>query len=196
MDDRIKNVLNHIEGHLDQALNLKELAELACLSPSQFHRVFKKETARTPFQFVEEIKMARAYQVLLQDTTGVGDLAGALGYKDYETLTRAFKKHYHFSPDDFRAIVVKLKQTFAQSEEVKVIIRTVDTAAGSQGELEEIKKLMSELQLSEADLQEAGIYRIVRASEKDSIKGPVVRNKFALLEEDCIWQKLMEEAST
>ena len=55
MDNRIKKVLNYIEDNLSLSADLSELAAIACLSPSQFHRVFKKETNYTPFQFIEKI---------------------------------------------------------------------------------------------------------------------------------------------
>ena len=92
MEDRIKKVLDYIEENLGHSLELKDLAAVACLSPSQFHRQFKRQTGRTPFKFVEEMRMNKAYQLILEEGWMIHELSDQFGYKDYETFSRAFKK--------------------------------------------------------------------------------------------------------
>ena len=110
MDERIKNILDFIENSLSRTYTLDELSKIVYLSPAQFHKVFKKETNRTPFKFIEEIKMNKAHHCLLHENHSVYDLTEILGYNDYETFSRAFKKHFHFSPDDLKSIANKIKE--------------------------------------------------------------------------------------
>ena len=110
MDKRIENTLNYIEDNLSSALKLDELSKIACLSTSQFNRLFKQETQQTAFKFIEEMKMAKAYELIGEGQIMIHELALHLGYKDYETLTRAFKKYYFVSPDDLKSIINRVKK--------------------------------------------------------------------------------------
>ena len=110
MDTRIQKVLDYIESNLSRKLTLSELAAIGCMSSSYFHRVFKKETGRTPFNFIEEIKINKAYALIISNTPRIYELTEMFGYSDYETFTRAFKKHFTLAPDDLRAIVLRIKK--------------------------------------------------------------------------------------
>ena len=121
MDNRIENTLNYIEDNLSSALKLDELSKVACLSISQFNRLFKQETQQTAFKFIEEMKMAKAYELIGEGQIMIHELALHLGYKDYETLTRAFKKYYFVSPDDLKSIINTVKKELNQNDEFLVV---------------------------------------------------------------------------
>ena len=146
MDTRIRSTLDYIENNLDLSFNLKELAQKACLSPSQFHRVFKKETNRTPHQFIEEIKLNKAYLLLINGTDSVLKIAMDLGYKDYETFSRAFKRLFKFSPDGIRSITAKLKEEIIE-QDGEVIIATLDVLTENEVE-SNLKQLAENLNIS------------------------------------------------
>ncbi len=111
MDQRIKKALDFIEDNLAKQIDLAALSRIACMSVSHFHRSFKKETQRTPFKFIEEMRMNKAYQQITESQVTVQQLSQHLGYKDYETFSRVYKKYFSLSPDDMKAIVNKLKKT-------------------------------------------------------------------------------------
>lgn len=97
--DRIATVINHLEQHLDQAVSLDQLAKVAFLSPVQLYRLFKKATGLTPIQYHEHLRIAKGLEQLVE-VDSVGQVAYDLGYKNYETFSRAFKKLCHLSPND------------------------------------------------------------------------------------------------
>lgn len=97
--DRIATVINHLEQHLDQAVSLDQLAKVAFLSPVQLYRVFKKATGLTPIQYHEHLRIASGLEQLVE-VESVAQVAFDLGYKNYETFSRAFKKLCHLSPND------------------------------------------------------------------------------------------------
>ena len=111
MDHRIAKVLDFLEDHLSAKIRIDELADIACMSVSQFHRKFKDETGRTPFKFCEEHKISKAYQLILAENSTAHDLAFKLGYSDYETFSRAFKKYYFLAPDDLKSIALPNSNT-------------------------------------------------------------------------------------
>jgi len=56
---RINKVMNYVEKHIDQILNLYTLAGIANFSPFHFHRVFTFLTGETPNDYVQRIRMKK-----------------------------------------------------------------------------------------------------------------------------------------
>ena len=192
MEDRIKYVLNHIEENLDTRLNLNELAALACLSPSQFHRQFKRQTGRTPFKFVEELKMNKAYQLILEGRLLINALSLKFGYSDYETFSRTFKKYFHFSPDDLKAIAEGVKAQIATDDPKEVMILTLDDEEGIEEVVKQLMQFLEEKGVSRPDLINAQAFKIFPKTLVDMENGQLIKNKFALRKEEKLWRSLIE----
>ncbi len=188
MDDRIRKTLDYIEDHLSDSLALSELSAIACLSPSQFHRLFKKETQRTPFKFTEEIKMNRAYQLLIDEQVFITELAIDLGYSNYETFSRAFKKYFHLSPDDIKAIANNVNATVLDNE--KTILLTFDKELSDKELLKKLSQIAQDNNLSKNDIKEAKIFKIERKTNSRTQK-KIIKNKFEMTEEKRIWRSLL-----
>jgi len=188
MDARIRKVIAFIESDLTANPSLKELAEIACLSTSQLHRRFKKEVGKTPFQFVEEIKINRAYEQLVKGKPKVCDLAYELGYNDYETFSRAFKKHHHISPDDLRAIALKVARKANVKDDGKVIVKAVESA-------DNILEVLQNLEItsfSESDLQQAVLYKVSLKSD-GAVTEDVIKNKYEIVIDNNLLMNTLKE---
>ncbi len=200
MDDRIRQVLDHIEANLSSALTLQELAAVACMSPSHFHRVFKQSTGRTPFQFIEEVKMEHAYRLLIAGDIRVHTLSLQLGYRDYETFSRAFKKRHFLAPDDLRAIAQKVKST-TQTDENGLIIKVfvVEDLNEMATALEEVshglRQLLVEKGYDATDLEQAKFLSIMPKEVAEGEELMLVKNKFVLEENHKIWRELIKQSA-
>ena len=197
MDARISKVLDHIESNLASELGLKDLAEVACMSPGHFHRTFKRDTGRTPFQFIEEIKMNKAFQTLVGGSKTVHELTWQLGYKDYETFSRAFKKHHAIAPDDLKSIAQKIKEETDIGPE-NIIIKTFEVEelsevkAALDNVVDKLKELMIEKGYTEEDLKQAKVMSVmpkIVATDEQALA--LVKNKFVIAENQKIWQQLL-----
>nr|WP_321231601.1 AraC family transcriptional regulator [uncultured Psychroserpens sp.] len=196
MDHRIRKTLDYIESNLSLKLTLNDLAKVACMSPSYFHRAFKKETSRTPFEFIEEIKMSKAYTMLISGTHKVHELTEAFGYNDYETFTRAFKKHYTLAPDDLKAIAQKIKSEMNVGPEGFIIkIFEVDSITEVREKLDaiihDLKTYLKEKGYSESDIEKAKVMSIMPKFEDISQHQNTIKNKFVITEEQKIWKALL-----
>ena len=100
--ERILRVLTHIQEHLDEALDLEELARVACFSSFHFHRVFAAMTGETLADHVRRLRLERAAMELRSGAKQVIQLALDAGYEAHEAFTRAFKAAYGASPAEFR----------------------------------------------------------------------------------------------
>jgi len=100
--ERILRVLTHIQEHLDEALDLEELARLACFSSFHFHRVFAAMTGETIADHVRRLRLERAAMELRSGAKQVIQVALDAGYEAHAAFTRAFKAAYGVSPAEFR----------------------------------------------------------------------------------------------
>ncbi|MGA9779774.1 MAG: GyrI-like domain-containing protein [Verrucomicrobiia bacterium] len=100
--ERILRVLRHIQEHLDEALDLEELAQVACFSSFHFHRVFAAMTGETIADHVRRLRLERAAMQLRSGAKQVIQLALDAGYEAHAAFTRAFKTAYGVSPAGFR----------------------------------------------------------------------------------------------
>lgn len=100
--ERILRVLIHIQEHLDETLDLEELARVACFSSFHFHRIFAAMTGETIADHVRRLRLERAAIELRSGAQQVIQVALAAGYEAHEAFTRAFKAAYGVSPAGFR----------------------------------------------------------------------------------------------
>jgi AraC family transcriptional regulator len=101
--ERILRTLLHVQGHLDEALALDDLARIACFSPYHFHRVFRALVGEPVQEHVRRLRLERAaHRLKLQDQSVTG-IAFDAGYESHEAFTRAFHTMFGMSPSDFRA---------------------------------------------------------------------------------------------
>ena len=99
---RVKQVMIHIDRHLDHPLLLNRLADVACYSSFHFLRVFAGLMGETPRQYVVRKKMEKAGLNLLKNRRRVIDIAVHLGYETASSFCKVFKAHYGLSPRRFR----------------------------------------------------------------------------------------------
>lgn len=191
MKESIQQVLNYIEDHISDRLTSDMLAEKACLSPSRFHRVFKKETGATPQKFIEKLRLAKAYAVITQGEGLVQELALSLGYNDYETFSRAFKRQYHYSPDDLKVIAQKVKaRTQGQS---KVFMVTHDTLEMDVIREKILLRLKEEgIDLNTIEQRHAVMITPIDLSEEGD-EGELVKNKYLLSKGGRLWEELVTD---
>lgn len=191
MRDKLQHVLSFIEENLARPLCAELLAAEACLSVSHFQRVFKKEVGTTPKRFIDELRLAKAYELLTQGEGAVQDLAISLGYNDYETFSRAFKRRYHFSPDDLKAIAQKTKEAIEGESQLFVI-------TSEDYNIETIRQRMIErLQEADIDINEIEHSKALMIQPIDlaptlASDSELIKNKYVVSSGVPIWEKLVE----
>lgn len=92
----------HLRAHLDSPLDLPSLARRYGLSTSHFAALFRASTGGGVVEYVKRLRMARARELLVTTTWGVGDIAASVGYKDAFYFSRQFRSVSGTSPSDYR----------------------------------------------------------------------------------------------
>jgi len=106
--DRLERVYRHLAEHLDETLDLARLAEVACLSPYHFHRIYHAMQGETTAETVRRLRLHRAAVELITDELPVSRIARRAGYGSQEGFTRAFRAAYGVPPARYRASFVPL----------------------------------------------------------------------------------------
>jgi AraC-like DNA-binding protein len=79
-----------------------DLAQLACLSPSQFSRRFRATYGTSPGAYRQALRMNAAKTLLRGRTASLSEIADRLGYRDIFAFSRMFKRHVGLSPRAYR----------------------------------------------------------------------------------------------
>lgn len=98
---QLRRVVDFISDHLAENISLKQLAEVAGLSPFHFARVFRRATGLAPHQFVVQQRVRRAKELLLQRDRTIADVALAVGFCDQSHLAAHFKRICGVTPMEF-----------------------------------------------------------------------------------------------
>jgi two-component system response regulator YesN len=99
----IQQASAYIDSHYaDANLSLAEVAGQAHLSPSYFCTIFSQETGRTFKEYLTEIRMQRARELLRSTALKSFEIADQVGYSDPHYFSYVFRKHTGQSPTEFR----------------------------------------------------------------------------------------------
>ncbi|GAB4056414.1 two-component regulator propeller domain-containing protein [Spirosoma litoris] len=91
-----------VDQHLsDPAFNVEAFAEAANLSRTQLNRKLKAISDTSPTNFIREMRLAKAAELLLEGDESVTQIAYAVGFDNPSYFTKLFQEHYHTLPSQY-----------------------------------------------------------------------------------------------
>jgi AraC-like DNA-binding protein len=105
---RLWPVIEHLRRNFRQPLDRDGLARLACLSPTQFHSVFRKATGTSPIRFLGGVRLRHAQQLLITTARKVSGIGLDCGYADAYVFSKFFKRACGISPSKYRSMTADL----------------------------------------------------------------------------------------
>jgi AraC family transcriptional regulator len=99
---RLNRVLDHIYDHLDEPLDIDRLAEIACLSPYHWHRIYQAMHGETVASTVRRLRLHRAAGFLANGTIPIAEIAERSGYSSLQSFTRTFRAVFGMPPAQYR----------------------------------------------------------------------------------------------
>ncbi len=103
-DERINRILREIHSHIESSskISLSAIAAKASLSPEAFCRFFKKATRKSLVSYVNEMKLERACQRLLNGDDTVAEICYGSGFNNLSNFNRQFAKRKGLTPVQYR----------------------------------------------------------------------------------------------
>lgn len=98
----LRDVLATVQADPAADHTVSTMAASANISPRHLGRLFQSELGTTPARWIERIRLDRARQLILEGVP-VTKAAQLSGFGSDETLRRAFSRHLHTTPTEYRA---------------------------------------------------------------------------------------------
>ncbi len=95
-------VIEYIEGHLAERLDLRAIAEGVRVSPYHLHRTFSLAVGLTIHDYLRRRQLTEAAKRLVFSNRSILDIALAAGYESQQAFTRVFTSMYKCPPHAFR----------------------------------------------------------------------------------------------
>lgn len=102
----LKNATNYIEQNYDNdEISLNTVAASVNLSPNHFSTIFSQEIGKTFVEYLTNVRMEKAKEMLRGSSMKTAEIAYAVGYKDAHYFSYLFKKTQKCTPREFRSRV-------------------------------------------------------------------------------------------
>lgn len=99
---RLNDVLDYLMKNFKNEIKLKEIADIANMSPTSFCRYFKANTNKTLIQFINEIRIGHAHKMLIETQFNLDQISYDSGYNNISNFHEQFMKITGKSPGKFR----------------------------------------------------------------------------------------------
>ena len=98
----IAQIQAYIQSNLHRELSLTEIANSVNYNSTYISRLFRQMTGENLFQYIMQVKMARAKEYLTQTNDSIQAIAEKLGFDTSQYFSSVFKKQTGLSPRDYR----------------------------------------------------------------------------------------------
>lgn len=101
--DDMEKVKEYILSHIADEISVESLARKMYCSPDYLTRCFKKKYNKTISEYIMDLRLTLAAELLLKKDLTVTLVAAKVGYPNYTHFTKIFKKKFGMSPVRFRS---------------------------------------------------------------------------------------------
>jgi AraC-like DNA-binding protein len=97
-EHRILQAIHLLRDRFAEPVRIGDLASIAQLSPSAFHRQFKAVTSMTPLQYQKQLRLLEARRLMTSDAVNVEKAAFRVGYESASQFSREYGRMFGMSP--------------------------------------------------------------------------------------------------
>ncbi|WP_042163229.1 AraC family transcriptional regulator [Paenibacillus gorillae] len=108
--DLVAQAIQYIHERYMEPITLESLLEMLDCSSRQLLRSFKKQVRTSPIDYLIQVRMNKAKELLLTTELTLKDISESVGYADSYYFSRIFKKHEGVSPTLFKEKAQQQKQ--------------------------------------------------------------------------------------
>lgn len=105
---RITKVCEYVEQNVIEPIRLSDVASLVNMSESAFSHFFKKKTNCTFIDYVTNLRIAKACQLLSDTTDTVAEICYTCGFNNQSNFIRIFKKKKGSTPNEYRTFLQQI----------------------------------------------------------------------------------------
>ncbi len=110
----IDRIVEHINDHFAEEINLENLAEMAAFSKSHLSRLFKRETGLTIQDYIIKVRIGRSKIFLRRADMKLTEIAYKCGFSSSSHFTASFVKHVGIQPSLYKKDVCGRQQDISK----------------------------------------------------------------------------------
>ena len=98
----IRDAKKYISENYARQLKLEYMGAMAGFNSSYFSALFKKETGKNFSEYLIEVRIQKAKELLIEKDLSIPEIAERVGYSDIKYFNKIFKKETDLTPSEFR----------------------------------------------------------------------------------------------
>jgi AraC-like DNA-binding protein len=106
---RVDAVCGYLQERFTGSIRLGDVAAVAHMSEAAFSRFFRRSLGRTMTQYVMELRIARARQLLRDSALSISEIAYQCGYENLSNFNRCFRALEDRSPRQYRRALAQVQ---------------------------------------------------------------------------------------
>lgn len=100
--ESIQKSIDYIEEHLDEEINISDIASVCGLSKYYYQRLFYRLVQKNAGEYIKLRRLAKGIQLLKESQKSILEIALDCGFQSHSSFTKAFKEVYQIVPDYYR----------------------------------------------------------------------------------------------
>ena len=98
----VEACIAYIREHFHQSITLEDLGTLTGYVPLHVLRIFKAETGKTPHEYLSDLRMTQARNLLLNTDLSIAQVSSDCGFQSSSHFQTLFKQRFGITPGKFR----------------------------------------------------------------------------------------------
>lgn len=103
----MKRLLDYIDEHYAEPLNLTEMAKHFHFNPSYLSNYFSTHNEEGFVEYLHKVRTDKAAALLRKGEAMISEISGMVGYSDHSYFCKVFKRHTGLSPSSYRRQYMK-----------------------------------------------------------------------------------------
>ncbi|HEA62039.1 hypothetical protein LCGC14_0077430 [marine sediment metagenome] len=104
-DELIIKVQEWLQKHYQRDIRMRDLAPRFGLNARSFNRRFRQAANKTPVEYLQEVRIYQARELLKHSNLSIAEIAFAVGYQDVSYFTGLFRRMHDVTPNAYRRLV-------------------------------------------------------------------------------------------
>ncbi|EJJ27123.1 AraC family transcriptional regulator [Rhizobium sp. CF142] len=100
-EGRLDMVIRAVRRDISFPISVEQMARIAGMSTSVFHRAFRAKTGQSPLQYVKQLRLHKARDLINFEGLKIGDAARRVGYESVSQFSREYKRHFGKNASEF-----------------------------------------------------------------------------------------------
>ncbi len=110
-NEQIRELIDFINNNYQKNLSIDYLSKFMGYSKTHFMAVFKQHTGSSCTEFIIQVRLSKACDMLINTSNPVLEIATAVGFNNLSNFNRQFKRYYELTPSQYRKQFSKRKES-------------------------------------------------------------------------------------